>query len=461
MGDNPTSFAAQARALLSLGLPMVGSNLAQIGLHVTDTVMMGWYSVPALAAVVLGASSFFIVFILGSGFGVAVMPLVASAVVARDDTEARRATRMGLWLSLIYAVLALPLFWFSGPIFLALGQKPETAATAQSFMRIAGFGMAPALVVMVLKSYLAAHERTQVVLWATLAGLVLNAALNWAFIFGHWGAPEMGAPGSALATVGTQVLTLVIITAYALLTPGLRHHALLARFWRPDWPGFARVFRLGWPIGLTSLSEGGLFQASALMMGWIGTVQLAAHGIALELASITFMVHLGLSQAATVRVGRARGQGDLAALRTGALTATLLSAGLALLAAALFALFPDTLIGLYIRPGDPLAPQILGFGTRLLLVAALFQLADAGQVMALGLLRGVQDTRVPMFMAAISYWGIGIPASYLLAFPLGFGGIGLWLGLVLGLVSAATLMMARFWTGFARHPAPGRAAAAR
>lgn len=454
MGDNRTLFAAQARALLALGLPMIGSNLAQIGLHVTDTVMMGWYSVPALAAVVLGASSFFILFILGSGFGVAIMPLVASAVAAGDDTESRRATRMGLWLSTLYAALAYPIFWFSGPIFLALGQKPETAAIAQSFMRIAGLGLAPALYVMALKSYLAAHEKTQVVLWATLGGLAINAAGNWAFIFGHWGAPEMGASGSALATLLTQIFGLIVIVAYAAAHPALRRHQLFRRFWRPDWPGFGRVFRLGYPIGLTSLAEGGLFQATALMMGWIGTVQLAAHGIALELASITFMVHLGLSQAATVRVGRAHGRRDGAELRAAALSAQALSVAFALICVAAFTLFPETLIGLYIRPGDPLAPEILAFGTRLLLVAALFQLADATQVMALGLLRGVHDTHVPMLMAGLSYWCLGIPASYVLAFPLGLGGVGLWLGLVVGLCCAAGLMMTRFWTGPARTPLP-------
>jgi multidrug resistance protein, MATE family len=459
MGDNRTRFPAQARALLRLGLPLVGSNLAQVGLHVTDTVMMGWYSVPALAAVVLGASSFFILFFFGSGFGIAVMPMVASAVVSDDEAEARRAARMGLWLSALFSVLVLPVFWYSGPILVALGQNPQTAATAQDFLRIAGFGMAPALFVVVLKGFLAALERTQIVLWATLAGLVLNATLNWAFIFGHWGAPEMGAAGSALSTLGTQLLTLAIVAAYALLHPAFRRYELAVRFWRPDWPGFARVFRLGLPIGLTSLAEGGLFQATAIMMGWIGTVQLAAHGIALELASITFMVHMGLSQAATVRVGRAYGKRDRAGMRADALAATALSLAFAALCVAAFLILPRPLIGLYIRPGDPLAPEILAFGSRLLIVAAIFQLADATQVMALGLLRGVHDTRVPMWMAGLSYWCLGIPASYILAFPLKMGGVGLWLGLVVGLVCAAVLMMTRFWTGPARPPAPAAPAA--
>ena len=445
MSTKPISFSTHARALLALGLPLIGSNLAQMGLHVTDTVMLGWYSVPALAAVVLGASSFFIIFILGSGFAIAVMPMVASAAASGDETEVRRATRMGLWLSLIFSVAILPLFWFSGPVLQALGQNPELATTCQRFLRIAGFGMAPALIVMVLKSYLSALGRTQVVLWATLAGLVMNATLNWMLIFGHWGAPELGVAGSALATLGTQLLSLLIVALYAEYQPSLRRYHLFQRFWRPDWPAFARVFRLGWPIGLTGLAEGGLFNASALMMGWIGTVQLAAHGIALELTALTFMVHLGLSQAATIRVGQAVGLRDTQSLRDGAKTAIAISLGVAAIGITLFVTLPAQLIGLYITPSDPLAPQIVAIGTQLLALAALFQVFDAMQVMALGFLRGVQDTRIPMIMAALSYWVIGIPASYLLAFPLHFGAPGLWMGLVVGLVSAASLMMTRFW----------------
>ncbi|MDE3240057.1 MAG: MATE family efflux transporter [Paracoccaceae bacterium] len=439
--------SGHVRAILVLGLPLIGSNLAQMALHVTDTVMMGRYSVAGLAAVVLGASSFFILFILGSGFAVGVMPMVASAAASGDETEGRRVTRMGMWLSLIYSALVLPVFWFSGPIFRALGQNDQVASLAEGFMRIAGFGMAPALLVMVLKSFVAALERTQVVLWVTIGALFVNAGLDWVLIFGHLGLPEMGARGSAWATLGTQTLTLIVVALYAARHGALRRFELFRRFWRPDWPALARVFRIGWPIGMTSLAEGGLFQASALMMGWIGTMQLAAHGIALELASLTFMVHMGLSQAATIRVGRARGAGDPVGLRQGAIVATAMSLGFALLAVALFLTFPRALIALWIRPGDPLAAQILDFGTRLLAVAALFQLADASQVMALGLLRGVEDTRAPMIMAAISYWLIGIPSSYLLAFRLNLGGVGLWLGLVVGLLCAATLMMLRFWRG--------------
>jgi MATE family multidrug resistance protein len=206
-----------------------------------------------------------------------------------------------------------------------------------------------------------------------------------------------------------------------------------------------QVWRIGVPIGLTGLAEGGLFQASALMMGWIGTVELAAHGIALEVAALTFMLHVGLSSAATIRVARFDGVGDRVALRRAAKVAIVISLGVALASVALFLAVPGPIVGLFLDMAKPESAAILAYGTVLLAVAALFQLADGMQVIALGLLRGIQDTRVPMWLAAVSYWMIGIPCSYILAFPMGYGGVGLWFGLVIGLVAAAASLMWRFW----------------
>ncbi|THD82194.1 MATE family efflux transporter [Aliigemmobacter aestuarii] len=445
-----------ARAILVLGLPLIGSHLAQFGLHVTDTIMLGWYGVLPLAAGVLGASTFFVVFILGSGSAKAVLPLVATAHGQDDDVQVRRVTRMGLWQSAMFGVICYPLFWWSAPVLLALGQKPDVAALASDYLRIAGLGMIPALWVMVLKSYLAAMGRTQVVLWVTVAAVFVNAALNWALIFGNWGAPELGVLGSAVATVAVQVFSVVILCAYAALLPSLRRFQLFVRFWRADWPAFAQVFRLGAPMALTGLAESGLFHASALMMGWIGTVELAAHGIALEITALTFMVHVGLSNAVTVLTGRAYGAGDAAGLRLGAKVAIVMSLAFAGVTVLLFLLLPEPMIAVFLDDADPDRAAILAIGTTLLACAALFQLADAAQVMALGLLAGVQDTRVPMIYAAISYWLIGIPVSYALAFPLGLGPAGLWLGLVVGLACAAASLMARFWR---RAPAPETAPA--
>ncbi|MBD3787660.1 MAG: MATE family efflux transporter [Sphingomonadales bacterium] len=451
--DRP-GFAHHARALLVLGLPLIGSNLAQMGLHVTDTIMLGWYGVPELAAVVLGSSFFFFLFILGSGFSYALMGRISSAMGAGDETQVRRDARMGLWLSLIFACAVIPIMAVSDPILRALGQEPELARLAQDYLRVAMWGMVPALTIAVLKAYLSAMERTQVVLWVTLWGVALNIGLNWVLIFGNLGAPEMGVRGAALASVLVQCSTASLLLIYAARTPALRRFHLLQRFWRPDWEAFFAVARLGLPIGLTSLFEAGLFQASALMMGWIGMVELAAHGIALELASLMFMVHMGLSNAATVRAGRAYGAGDRQRLRDGAKVALVMSGLFGVVTIAAFVGLPGPLIGLFLDHANPESAEIIAFGSRLLAVAAIFQLFDAAQVMALGLLRGVHDTRVPMYVAAGSYWLIGVPTSYLLAFTLGLGGVGLWLGLVVGLACVGVAMIIRFWRGPWLHPAP-------
>lgn len=445
--DAPLRLADHLRATMRLGWPLVLSLMAGILLGVTDTVMMGWYGVTELAAVALGASSFFTVFILGGGFGIAVMGVVAAARARGDDDQVRRATRMAMWLSVIFAALMLPVFWFSAPILRALGQAPEVAELAQDYLRILGFGMFAQQIQMVMRSYLAALERTAILLWVTLIGLVCNATLNWLLIFGHGGLPELGVAGSALATVITQALMVALQAAYAASLPEARRYRLFHRLWRPDGPALREVFRLGWPIGLTGLSESGLFQASALMMGWIGTRELAAHGIALQITSLTFMVHVGLSNAATVRVGRAYGAGDAQGLRLAALAAMALSLAMVIATAAVFVTTPGPIVGLFLDRSNPDAAAIIAIGSGLLFMSALFQLFDAMQCLALGLLRGVQDTRVPMWLAGISYWVIGIPASYLLAFTLDLGPKGLWLGLVIGLAAAGFLLMGRFWRG--------------
>ncbi|MDW3222651.1 MAG: MATE family efflux transporter [Paracoccaceae bacterium] len=438
------TYPEHGRAILRLGLPLIGGHLAQTAIGVTDTVMLGWYGVEALAAVTLGSTFFFVLFIFGSGFAWAVMPMVASFDAEGDEIGLRRATRMGLWLSLGFALLALPAMLWSDPLLRALGQGERLAADAGVYLSIAGFGILPALLVMVLKSYLAALERTQVVLWITVLSAVVNAIVNYALIFGNWGAPELGIAGAAIASVTTQVIALIGIVIYA--RASLPEHLLFQRLWRADWKMLARVFRLGWPIGLTGLSEVGLFAASAMMMGWLGTVTLAAHGVALQLASITFMIHMGLSNVATIRAGNAYGRHDPGHMEKGALVVTITSLVVAGITVVIFLLMPEALISLFMQKEEPQREAILTIGVGLLAMAALFQLVDGAQVIALGLLRGIQDTRIPMICAGLSYWVIGIPCSYLLGFVLGFGAIGVWLGLVVGLGLAALLLSIRFWS---------------
>lgn len=445
-----TPLRHHIRATLALGLPLIGSQVAQILITLTDTIMIGWYGVAELAAVALGGSYFHTVLIVGMGFALAVTPLVAAAAVQEDSVQVRRVTRMGLWLALVFSAAMMPLFVFCEPILRALGQEAAVSANSRSYLDIAGWALWPSLMFLVLRSHLSALEHTRIVLLATLAAVALNAGLNYLLIFGNFGLPEMGLRGAAWASIASNTLIFMILALYATRKQGLREYTLFARFWRPDWEAFIQVFRLGWPIALTLLAESALFMASMLMMGWVDELTLAAHGIALQITALTFMVHVGLSTAATVRAGRAWGVQDFASLRLAAIAALILSGIMVAATMVVFVTLPAPLVAAFVGPDDPLRDQIIAIGVGLLMVSALFQLADAAQVMALGLLRGVQDTRVPMIIATISYWLVGIPCSYLFGFVLDWGGQGVWLGLVVGLVLAGGFMMVRFWFKAAR-----------
>ncbi|MEL7181436.1 MAG: MATE family efflux transporter, partial [Pseudomonadota bacterium] len=437
------TYQDHSRAIWTLGMPLILSNLAQFAIHITDTIMLGWYDVTALAASVIAGTMFFVFMIVGAGFSQAVTPLVAAAAEENDDVQVRRVTRMGLWLSIIYGLaVTIPFFW-AEDILIAIGQDADVAALAHIYLQIVIWQMVPALMVWTLKAFLAAMEHTAIILWATLGAAVLNGFINYALIFGNLGFPELGIKGAAIASLSVNLVSVLILVLY--IQRNLPQFQLFKNFWRSDKDIIKRVFQLGWPIGLTSLAEGGLFSASAVMMGWIGAIELAAHGIAIQLASLTFMVHIGFSQAATVRAGRALGRKDEVSLRRGGITAIGMSALFAVLTSVVFLAIPETLVSLFIDPDEPERANLLRIGASLIIVAALFQLVDGLQVMALGLLRGVQDTTVPMVMATISYWVIGLPVSYVLAFTLGLGAIGLWLGLVIGLLIAAVLLMWRFW----------------
>ncbi|MFV0244553.1 MAG: MATE family efflux transporter [Qingshengfaniella sp.] len=446
------SLPGHVKATALLALPLVGSQVAQFLIQLTDTLMMGWYGVPELAALVLANSVLLTVIVMGAGFGFAVMPLVAAAHETGEDGQIRRVTRMGLWASVGFAVLTMPVLLVFEPVFLAMGQDAQIARLGGEYLAVAGWGLIPALAATVLRSYLSALEHTRIVLLATLAAAAANIGLNWLLIFGHLGFPEMGVRGAALASVLMHMATFVLFAAYGLRK--LPEHQIFARLWRPDGPALARVFRLGWPIAVTNLAEVGLFAFSSLMMGWVGVVALAAHGIALQLSAFIFMIHIGLSQAATVRVGRAYGRGDVLFLRRAAMAAMMISAMIALVTIIVFLTMPDPLFLGFLSADAPETAAILAVGRIFLAAAALFQVADAAQVLALGLLRGVQDTRRPMIYATVSYWLLGAPIAYVMAFPLGMGGVGIWVGLAVGLFCAAGTTMQRFWTGPARAPGP-------
>ena len=437
------SYRTHTGRLLKLGLPLVGANVAGFSIHMTDTIMLGWYSVTSLAAATVAAGLWFITFIVGAGFGRAVTPMVAEAIETGDETRARRVTRMALWLSAFYAALLIVPFMYGERVLLAMGQEPAVAEQGGLYLRIAVLGMFPAMGAQVMRSYLGALELTAVQLWITLVALAANALVNYALIFGNLGAPELGIEGAAIASVVIQILQMVALMVY---TQWKKPEAdLFRRIWKSDNEAMVQVFRLGMPIGLTSFAEGALFVGSSVMMGWIGEIELAAHGIAMQLTAFMFMFHVGMSEAATIRASRHFGARDEPELRRGAIAAYGVSLSFGLIVIVLYLAIPAFFVGLFIDPSDPARDAVLALGVVLVMLSALFQFVDAAQIVALSVLRGVQDTRAPMWLAIVSYWVIGIPSSYVMAFVLGWGPIGLWLGLTVGLGVAGALLSQRFW----------------
>ncbi|MFZ2099612.1 MAG: MATE family efflux transporter [Oricola sp.] len=440
----PLSWGGHLRATFALGVPLVGSQLGLMLINTTDTVMLGWYSVEALAAMVLAAPMFFTVMIFGAGFSHAVVPIAAQAEGRGDTRGVRRAVRMGLWVAIAYSALMMLPLWHTRTILLALGQDPEVAALAGDYMRIAQWGMFPVLAAQGLRAFLSSVERPRIIFWSTVAGALLNGFLNWILIFGNWGAPEMGVKGAAIASLGTTALTFLVLSVYVTIERKAAEYMIFVRFWRPDWPDLREVLRIGLPISITILAEVALFVFSSILMGWLGVVALAAHGIAMQIVSIAFMVPMGMSQAATVRIGRARGGGDATALNRAAATVMVACLAFALLSGLLFWTIPAPLISLFLDNGKPEAPDVVRYATPLLMIAAIFQLFDTAQAVGAGLLRGLRDTRVPMVIAIFSYWAVGFPLAYGLGFVADLKGPGVWSGLAVGLAFAAVLLNARF-----------------
>lgn len=438
------SWGSHVKSTIGLGIPLVGAQLAQMAINTTDVVMVGWLGTTELAAVVLASQMFFVVFIFGSGFSNAVVPLVAQAVGRGDQKQARRSVRMGMWVVIAYGIVTAPILFFSQTVLLKLGQAPDVAALAQSYLRILQWGIFPALLIMVLRSFVSALQRASIVLYVTLGMFAFNALVDYGLIFGNFGMPKLGLNGAAIASLSANLIGLGLLIAYIESRKEMRGYEIFVRFWRPDWSAFREIFTVGLPIGFTILAEAGLFTAASLLMGMLGKLELAAHGIALQLASIAFMVPLGLAQVATVRVGLAFGAGDHLGVKRAAATVLIVGLGFSMIGSTMFALMPGALGRLFLDTSLPDSQNVLALAVPLIMLAGAFQLFDGLQAVAAGLLRGLKDTQVPMILALIAYWPIGFVFAWVFAFPLEWRGPGVWIGFVTGLSAAAIMLCVRF-----------------
>ncbi len=440
------AWLQEGRATLALSWPIILTNLAQMALNTTDVVMMGRLGPDALAGGALGFNLYFPFVIFGIGAVSAVAPMVAREIGARASSvrDVRRTVRQGLWAAVTVSVPVWIVLWFAEPILVALGQEPALAAGAASYVRALQWAYLPFLFYLVLRSFVTALERP---MWAFLivaAAVPLNVLADWCLMFGNLGFPRMELAGAGLATTLVSTLMFAGLVVLTMRDRRFRRYRLFGRFWRADWPRFRELWRLGLPIGATLVFEVSIFNAAVFLMGLVGPTALAAHAIAIQIASLTFMVPLGFSQAVTVRVGRAFGAGNSGAVRRAGWTAYAMGVGFMAVCACVMLFAPRLLIAAFLDLSAPESQPVAALAVTFLMFAALFQVVDGAQAVGAGMLRGLHDTRVPMIFAAIGYWGIGLPLGVVLAFPLGLAGSGIWIGLAAGLAIVAVLMTVRW-----------------
>jgi MATE family multidrug resistance protein len=440
----PGTLRSEFGATIKLALPMALTQLGQIAMLTTDMLIVGRLGEDALAAAALGMNMFFLCFIIGMGVVTATAPLAAQAYGARDPRGLRRVIRQGLWAGLAFgAPLSVIQLW-GEPLLLAANQDPKLAALAGQYLSTVAWCIVPALWLIVLRNFVSALDRPRSALWVMLAGIPINGFFAYAFVFGRFGMPELGIAGAGLATTLVQICMVLAQAVIAAWGGPFRRYHVFGRFWRSDWPRLVQIVSLGLPISGAIMLEAGVFIAAVLLMGWLGTVPLAAHQIAIQIASVTFMIPFGISQAATVRVGQAVGRQDAAGLRRAAAVALVLGVGFMAAMALALALGRHDLPWLFLDAGKGEAAAVASMAAILLVFAAIFQVFDGAQAIATGALRGLNDTRIPMLLAGVSYWVIGFSLAYVLGFPAGFGPAGIWIGLATGLACAALLLSLRF-----------------
>lgn len=444
--DRQSPWRDELRATAALAWPMILSNLTMMLIGVTDVILLGWLGPRELAAGALGHNLAMLCAIFCMGLVTATAPMMASEKgrMAHSVRDIRRTFRQGLWVCCTIMVPVWIFLWNAEKILIWSGQQPDLAADAAIFVRAYMWSILPFLGFMVLRNFVAALERP---LWATVVAcgaVVLNAVVNYGLILGNYGLPQLGLLGAGIGSTITNGVEFAVMALVVSFHPKFRRYHLFGRFWRPDWARFREIWRLGLPIGMTMGFEGGVFVIAILLMGWINEASVAAHAIALQIASLTFMVPMGLGQAATIRVGLAFGRKDAVGITRAGWTGFVLGTGFMALMALGIYLFPEALIGIFITPVDAETTHVYNLAVGFLMIAAIFQIVDGAQVVGAGMLRGLHDTKVPMFFAAFGYWIVGIGVGAWLAFEQDWAGIGVWTGLATGLAIVSILMLIRW-----------------
>ncbi|HCJ43455.1 MAG TPA: MATE family efflux transporter [Erythrobacter sp.] len=454
-------WRAELRATLRLSWPLAAANLLQMLTYAIDVIFIARLGDDQLAASALAVALFGLVLWALSGLTGAVAPVAAAELGERAPAlrAVRRSVRMALWLALFSGTAGIAVCLLLGPLMRVTGQQPHIIAMAIEYNTLLVVSLVPMLFCNVLRSFVSTLGRPIFATAITAGGIFVNALANYAFIFGNLGAPELGLKGAAVATIFTTLTTLAAYVVAIRLDKKLHRYHVFGRWWSPDWARLMHIVRVGTPIALTITAEAGIFGAAAFLMGNIGASQLAAHTVALQIAALAFQVPFGVGQAATIRVGYFYGARDPEGVKRAGWTAIVVGTGFMALTALAMVIIPKPLIAIYVDPWDPKNAVLVGFALQYIVIAAAFQLVDGMQAVAAGALRGLQDTRIPMWIAAFAYWVPGIGTSLVLGFMTPLEGVGVWIGLATGLTVAAVLLGWRWHRrerlGLTRRPLPG------
>ena len=438
------SISSEIRATLHLGIPLAAAQLGQSLTALVDTVMMGLLGSQTIAAGGLGAVTFSILLLVTSAIVSAVSPLVAEAYGANKNQMVKCVVRQGLWLAIICGIPISLIIFHGKPLLLFFGQDANTVAITEEYLQAISWGFLPAIAFAVLRNFVSGVSQPRPIMVIVIGGTFLNIAANYILMFGKLGLPALGLAGIGWGSTLSFWSMLIAIVIYINSETTLKKYNVFHNFHLVNRQIFGKILHLGLPIGMLTAVETGLFTVTTFIMGILGTTTLAAHQIALQTAATTVTVALGISFATTVRVGQEVGQKNIKGSRLAGYVGISLGGLFMAIMGILFWLMPERIVSLYLDINNPANTAVVAQAKSLLKVAAFFQIADGIQVTAVGALRGLKDTKIPMLIGIFAYWCIGFTSGYLLGLKLGFGGVGLWWGLALGLAVASVVLTWRF-----------------
>ena len=440
-----STIQTEAREFLKLAIPLASAQVAQAATGFVDTVMMGWLGQEVLAAGGLAAMVFMAFMMTGVGIVSGISPLVAEAYGAKQHRRVGQVTRQGLWITLLLTIPGMQVIANLAPLMHQFGQAATTVSLADTYLSVMTWGLFPAIGFAVLRGCIVSLSEARSIMVIVIAATVFNAIGNYVLAFGKLGFPEMGIAGLAVASIAAHWLMFLSLLGYMLWYKPLRKYSLFQTLHRLEPKIVQQLLWVGVPIGIAAVLEYGLYTIVTFLIGALGTPVLAAHQVVMQTIMVIFMVPLAMSYAATVRVGQWFGQRNWSQVRQAAFVSIGLAVTFMLVTAMALFTHPRQIIGLYLNLNAPENADVVTIAVSIMSIAAFGQILDGVQRTANGILQGLQDTRIPMLLGTVSYWGIGLTTSYLLGFHTILAGVGIWVGSYTGLAAAAIAFVWRFW----------------